>query len=315
MPSRPTPTGDSTTAGFGAVTRADAWPRRLATLLASRGGRETNLFSDHNLAASYDPRMVRSAGWSKNSSKTLGGFFWLNSTTDNAMTFTPQASYDTVELFGYGAQAITVTIGSGTPVSFTTAGGSVLTKKTLTCAEAGLDAGAWPIAVTRNGAAVFCGLNAFDAATGIDVMNVGTSGWKVAEFSGSAFSASAGISLIAPDLTIINVGINDFNQVTPTTEAAFKAGVQTLIDRGKISGDVMLVIPNDTGAVHAANRTAFAQYLRDVATLNGLVAPLDLAAALGSYAAADTAGDMLDSLHPSAQGHGKIAVAVHRSIA
>lgn len=305
--------GDSTTAGFGAVVRADSWPRRLATLLGARGGRETNLFSDHNLAASYDPRMVRGAGWSKNASKTLGGFMWLNSTTSNAMTFTPQTAFDTVDVFTYGGGAVTITIGSGAPVSFGSGGGA-LAKQIVTVGQAGLTRGLHTVAITRNGSAVLSGLNCYDAATGIDVMNAGVSGWKASDFSGSAFSADAAFALIAPDLTVINLGINDFNQATPTAEAAFKASMQTLIGKAKLTGDVKLVVFNDTAGTYSANRAAFAQFVRDLATANGLGAPLDLIDILGSYAAANAAGDMVDTLHPSAQGHGKIATAIHRSV-
>ncbi|MFC5342727.1 SGNH/GDSL hydrolase family protein [Brevundimonas staleyi] len=306
--------GDSTTAGFGSVVRADAWPRRLAGLMTSRGGRETNLFSDANLAVSYDARMVRGAGWTKNGSKTLGGFLWLNSTTANAMTFTPQTAFDTVDVFTYGGGGITVAIGAGTPVSFA-AGGGVLSKQTVTVAQAGLTRGLHAVSITRNGSATLSGLNCHTAASGIDVMNAGVAGWKASDFSGSAYAADAAFSLIAPDLTIITLAINDYNQTTPTTQASFKASVQGLIDKAKLTGDVLLVVPNDTGGTYAANRAAFVQYVRDLAATNGLKTPLDLADVLGGYATANAAGDMLDMSHPSAQGHGKIAAAIHRSIA
>lgn len=311
--------GDSTTAGGGTVGRAGAWPRQLAALFAGRGGRETNLFSDANLGASYDPRMVRGAGWTKNGTMGLGGFFWVSPATPTPLTFTPQTPWDTFEYYSLSGSPVELSIGTGTPLSLVpdaTTPGSALRRGRITVAQAGLTRGAHPVSLQYSvgGQATCVGFDCFDALTGIDFLNCGVSGWKSGDFTGSNLKTAAVVPLIAPDLTIIDIGINDFNQAVPTAAAVFQAGVQSLIDKAKTSGDVLLVVPNDTGGTYASNRGAFADLLEDLATNNNLQTPLDLTAALGAYSLAQVAGDMLDTLHPSVQGYGKIAAAIYRRI-
>jgi lysophospholipase L1-like esterase len=156
------------------------------------------------------------------------------------------------------------------------------------------------------------GLDCYDAGTGISVMNAGVSGWKAADFVLATYGVADTLDVLEPDLVVYNVGINDWGG-TPTAESAWKASVQTVIDRAvAVGADVLLCVPIHTGS---GNRPAFAQYLGDLATVNGLVAPLDLGLALGSLAQATAAGDMIDSLHPSTQGYGKVAALIRRRIA
>lgn len=303
--------GDSTTAGFGTVLRAGSWPRQLAGLMSSRGGRETNLFSTANLSGSYDPRIVRGAGWSAISSKGLGGFMLINTTTTNPMTFTPQAAWDTCDLYAQSSQAIRVSIAGTAEISVAanvTVAGCSIRRFSITAAAAGLAPGAHSVSVRYDPTSVvFVGFDCHEAARGIDVVNVGVSGWASADFTGDTFRTAACLPLVRPDLTLIAIGINDWNLATPVTEATFKANIQSLITRAKVTGDVLLIIPNDLGSANAGNRAAYAQYLRDLSTTNGLPPPIDLMDALGSYATANAAGDMIDTLHPSIQGYGKIA--------
>jgi hypothetical protein len=304
--------GDSTTAGYGAPGRSGAWPRQLAEQMAWRGARETGFFSDAGLGASYDSRMVRGAGWAADTTKGLGGGFYRNLTvTANPMTFTPQLAFEAVDVFLYGTTSLRVTIGAGTPVVVTGAFGTAVGKRTVSCAEAGLGRGAWPVSLVALNTSGHVGLDCYDAGTGISVMNAGVSGWKAADFNGAGFGPSDTLDVLEPDLLIYNVGINDWG--APTGETAWKASVQTVIDRAvAVGADVLLCVPINTGN---GNRPTFAQYLRDLATLNGLVQPLDLGVALGNLAQATAAGDMIDSLHPSTQGYGKVAALIRRRIA
>ncbi|WP_197272367.1 SGNH/GDSL hydrolase family protein [Brevundimonas sp. AAP58] len=304
--------GDSTTAGWGSPGREGAWPRQLAEQMGWRGGRETGFFSNAGIGSTYDGRMVRGAGWSADSTKGLGGGFHRNLTvTANPMTFTPQMPFDQVEVYLYGATSLRVMIGAGTPVVVTGDFGNAVGKRTVTCAQAGLPRGLYPVAMVALNDSGHVGLDCHDAGTGVNVMNAGVSGWKAADFVVANFGVADTLDVLAPDLVIVNVGINDWNG--GTTQAAFKASVQTVIDRAVAAGsDVLLCVPIDTGA---GNRATFAQTLSDLATLNGLVQPLDLGLALGTLAQATAAGDMIDTLHPSTQGYGKIAGLIRRRIA
>jgi len=304
--------GDSTTSGFGSAPMALAWPRVLGDLL---GGREMSSLANHNLADAHDPRMVRGAGWAANSSKTLGGYLIANSTMANAMVFTPQGAFDTVDLFLYGSSSVAVTIGSGTAVTVTGVGGSAISRVSVGVAQAGLGRGQHAVSVVRNGSATLCGLVCRDAAGGLEILNAGAAGWKAADFVGTAYSAAETIGVVDPDLVIVNIGINDYNQATPTVMAAWKASVQTVIDRARTAGaDVLLVVPNETGGAYAGNRAGFAVAIGELAAANGLRTPVDLGEALGGYAAANAGGLMYDVLHPSPTGHGLIAERIRRAI-
>lgn len=308
--------GDSTTAGF-SVGKAAAWPRRLADLMAPRGGRETCFFSDARLGATYDSRMVRGAGWAADTTRGLGGGFYRNATvTANPLVFTPQTAFDTVDLFLYGTTSVEVTIGAGTPVTRTGAFGLTVGKRTVTCAEAGLGRGAHTVSIRALNDGGNTGLDCHDAARGISVLNAGVSSWRAVDFNLANYGVSDTLDVLDPDLTIINIGINDWNQASEPTEAAFKAEMQTIITKAVTAGsEVLMVVPVATSGSFASKRAVFAQYIVDLATSNGLVAPLDLGAVLGTYATASAAGDMVDTLHPSAQGHGKIAAALKARIA
>lgn len=303
--------GDSTTAGYGAPGREGAWPRQLAEQLAWRGGRETGFFSDAGLGATYDGRMVRGAGCSADSTPGLSGGFYRNLVvTANPMTFTPQRPFDALEVYLYGTTSLRVTIGAGAPVVVTGDFGNAVGKRTVTCAQAGLPRGAYPVEMVALDDSGHVGLDCHDAATGISVMNAGVSGWTAADFTVAGFGVADTLDVLAPDLVIVIIGINDWIAGTP--EAAFKASVQTVIDRaGAVGADVLLCVPIDTGG---GNRPLFAQYLNDLATLNGLVPPLDLGLALGTLAEATAAGDMIDGLHPSVQGYAKIAGLIRQRI-
>jgi lysophospholipase L1-like esterase len=257
--------------------------------------------------------MVRGAGWAADVTKGLGGGFYRNLTvTANPMTFTPQMPFEAVDLFLYGTTSLRVTIGAGTPVVVTGAFGNAVGKRTVTCAQAGLGRGAHAVSLVALNSSGHVGLDCYDAGTGISVMNAGVSGWKAADFVLGGYGVADTLDVLEPDLVVYNVGINDWGG-TPTAESAWKASVQTVIDRAvAVGADVLLCVPIHTGS---GNRPAFAQYLGDLATVNGLVAPLDLGLALGSLAQATAAGDMIDSLHPSTQGYGKVAALIRRRIA
>jgi hypothetical protein len=84
----------------------------------------------------------------------------------------------------------------------------------------------------------------------------------------------------------INMGINDY--AGPTSESSFKASARAAIDMGKVSDDVILFIQNQISSGGATPAT-FAQYMRDLATLNDLI-PIYIPSFLGTYVEANAAG-------------------------
>ncbi|TPL98327.1 SGNH/GDSL hydrolase family protein [Mesorhizobium sp. B2-3-10] len=300
--------GDSTTAGSGGQVVSNSYPDKLKNLLASDGAYQNNRFSDANLALSFDTRISYGAGWATNGTKCLGGSTYRNSTTSNPIVFTPLTAFDSVDIYLYAASSVNVTIGGGTTVTVSGGGGGAIYKKTVTVAQAGLPAGIYPVSIVAVGDAVYAGADCYVASTGIDVLNVGASGYTSTDLATTLYSVASVLPTIAPHLTIINVGINDYNNASPVSEATYKANVQALIDAAQNAGsDVQLVIPNRIGSSNAANEVAFQQYIRDLVTLNGLQPALDVGSVLGTYAAANAAGYMNDTLHPSSAGYTLIA--------
>jgi lysophospholipase L1-like esterase len=120
------------------------------------------------------------------------------------------------------------------------------------------------------------------------------------------------IAAYAPDLTIIDLGLNDMPapNVAPAT---FKANMITIINACRLSGDVILMVPPPPQIGGASNLTAgYAALIPtypELATAQqtGLV---DIASRWGSYDALNPLGYYSDTLHPSRIGYGDMAQAV-----
>jgi len=113
------------------------------------------------------------------------------------------------------------------------------------------------------------------------------------------------IQFMQPDLMILNIGINDY----PTTsQSTFETNVGLLVNRARLSGDVVLNVPNPRSTT--ANQAAFRGYIQGLAaSLNTPLVDLQLAPpdGLGDYATASANGDInIDGIHPTAQGYGKM---------
>lgn len=108
-----------------------------------------------------------------------------------------------------------------------------------------------------------------------------------------------------PDLTFINLGINDYRSGgLGITTAQYKANIQKLIDRAKISGDVILCAPNDIDPASQGSIPSiqFNQALYELATANN-VPLIDFSIVIGTYAESVSNGTQRDSLHPNQAGY------------
>lgn len=112
-------------------------------------------------------------------------------------------------------------------------------------------------------------------------------------------------TLWKPDLTIINLGINDYRSGgSGITVAQYKTNIQKIINKAKLSGDVILCVPNN---INPNNNgpipdTQFHQALYELATTNDI--PLiNFAAVLGSYEESVANGTQRDDLHPNQAGY------------
>jgi lysophospholipase L1-like esterase len=146
----------------------------------------------------------------------------------------------------------------------------------------------------------------------LQILNAGARNWTTADWIGAGGPAAPlnAIAVIAPDLVVIDLGINDW-RAAGTTIAAFKANMQVLITACTNAGaQVILCVPHDIAsyatATDAWNLTAAITAYQQLATTNGcslvnasheyFVAGL-VAVDPATYAVMNAAGLMNDTLH------------------
>lgn len=349
--------GDSTTAGSGALgwtnstTKAKALAPAsvLAQLLNSVGlpAQSDNYFGDalvkNNgsiLYAVYDPRYTAgSVNWTTTNTPSLGGMMSKNSADQTALSFLPFNAVDTFDVYyplntGLGTFNLS-RVGDTTSGTITNVGAQAILKTTFH----GALGNANPLKVTPvvNGGGVFIvGIDAYNsAAPAIRVYNAGMISSKVADWvvATNAYDYLPTLKFLAPDLTIIQPGINDAAAGTTlgnaSTPGTYLGDLQTLITACKLSGDVILVTHYPTGivttslatqktyvdaaiALAATNNIAVNdlfnkwQSYESMSALSGGDAGTTLASAPNSWYSGPTGGG---GAHPSANGYKSKAVA------
>jgi len=317
--------GDSTWAGIGAGTGGDhnlqgarqaAVPWVMAGILNGRGlpTIPDAVFSCGAVPAPtiYNPNVSQGSGWVLSTQNTAGGTLWQNGTTTgttlSVTTTTPCNAFD-VYYCAVNTAQFTLQIDSETPVVVNvTSAGAALLKATVSSATEGVHT----LKIVRTGASgnVFIGMidpySSINPRVSIWNMGIGgsqTSTWINASASWSPLNA---LTTYAPDLTIINLGINDEGAgvLIPT----FMSQEQTIINAGKQSGDVWLIMHHACSG-HEAQEPGTYAALQQLAANNNI--PLiDFRARLGQWTAANANGQMYDFLHATGLGYADEAAMV-----
>lgn len=221
--------GDSKTAGVGTdptgqFRAATALPARLAQILTARGlpAIAENMWGSAGTSAVpaslYDPRRSGFAGWTLyggvNGDGGIGGEM-MSTTGTNAGVFTPSIPVDRARLFykqgegGAATATATITVDADATVRATIIGGASPSYTRSGVVDLGSLA-SHAIKVNPAGGAPFhlAGMMAWNAtAPAIDIANIAVSGVKAAWQATNARLNWLGV--LAPDLTIINIGSND----------------------------------------------------------------------------------------------------------
>lgn len=309
--------GDSTTAGYGSTAPSaflGGWPIRLARLLdsyfipAAMGMRLT--------ADSHDTCWTLGAGWAvETANNGFDGICYKGSASSGGLVFTPGATAGTFDTFsvyyiGNGATApFTIQATGGSPVTVTP--GTLNGPGFATCtAASGGTANAVTITTGTSPVRVAGVEPSLASKTGIRVANLGMSsasatGWAISGKNSPNYGAFACIEGYAPDLTIIDLGIND--AASPSDTASFTTHVTSLVQAAQASGDVILktFVPS-VGDPLPANEALILSQIAAMSSSLG-VPVIDSNARWVSHASANSLGMFFDTLHPNDIGYEDIA--------
>lgn len=325
--------GDSVTLGegtgpAGATRRATSWPRVLTRILTPRVS--LPIYDDFfcgsgNLSISnynaYSDQVVVPSDWSLfTANASLGGvMFESGAAITSALAFTPARAFNAIET-GY---AINTTLGTFT----IDVGGSALTTQSAAGAKS-----AGKVTTSTGGAAATGTINtkrttggtvdliyqfAYDTANpGVIIANAGRAGWTTSDWdvATNPYSPKPAISLFAPDLTIVYLGINNWRLgVSPETTVA---NMVNLIDEGLKTGSVLVVdpVPSATSQGTTAAQLAISGAIKAAAASRD-VPVWSLRDRWGDYPTGQGLGYYFDTTHPNGVGAADQALFISSAIA
>lgn len=310
--------GDSTTWGRLSGTTgnpSDGYPHWLEKLL---GGVPGLAIPPANVPLT-DPRWVAGTGWSIAPFGFANGAAYLASAgAVGALTFTPGVLCDTFDVYWLGGPSngtVQASVGGATATAVVTTNATPGWYKTTVTAP-GLAVGhTLTFQTVTTNPVYIAGVSAYDSTTpGLRIGNAGVSGTTSALWAdATARSSLNGIRAVAPDLTIVMLGINDAG--ASVSVATWEANITAIVQAAQESGDVLLmsVVPSQSG-VKAPIELTYQQALGELAdSLDcGWVDIWTLFG--GSYATANALGYMADSDHPTPLGYAVIARAVGEAL-
>jgi hypothetical protein len=334
--------GDSTSYGIGATNsgvetlvsiQAGSYPTQLAAQLNAAGfpanangicwGVGAN--NNNRLTGLGDSRITAGTSWSMYtgaSSFALGGQLAQASTNTNALNFAPTVPVDTFRVWyvqSPSAGTIGASVNGGTVTQHSSNGTPAQVKSFTVTAARGMNT----LNLTSPlGQTIF--INAIEAwdstAPSIVITNAGWPGAKVSDMSSVnsgayGYDPLAGALAFAPDLYIVDAGINDWVNNVPVP--TYQSQLQTLVTRLLVVADVILVTPapSDVSQASQATQQAFINAMQAVAAASNV--PLvdnwtrwgSHAASVGMYTAGGAGNGLL---HPNMIGYADFARSIAR---
>ncbi len=259
--------GDSTTFGVGSNNSASgdmnvqSYPTQLAKFMTSFGvpAVANSWFGDSSAVTTArttnDARIVAGSSWAPIKSAgvfTLGGLVLAASTITNALAYTPAVSVDTFRVWVAtitSGGVIQGQIGAGTPVTLNTAAATGITSFTVTGT---LGTNTLNLTWSSGGSVNLIGIEAWNSALPqVIIANAGWSGSAINDInsvntgtSSKPFGPLAAALALAPDLYIVDIGINDWLTAgSGLTPAQYAAALTTYLQALYAVGDVLLVSP------------------------------------------------------------------------
>lgn len=330
--------GDSITLGYrsngtgSGDMKSASFPAKIAQKLTARGlVAQSNSYmgvGDSSPASGdsiqFDPRIVKGSSWS-HSVKSLGGSMLKANTTTNALSFTPTNSVDKFDVYffqtgGLGTFSYDVDGGSATNQSANN-GTAKINKVTVSTT---LGAHTLNLKYVSGGDVYIAGIDAYDSSTKVvSVINSGWVGSATTQWcpNSNEYDACKALVWVDPDLTIINLGVNDWIALSVPL-ATFITQYQTIITAAKTAGSVILVTPipsepSSGAAPETAIQRTYSEAVKALAIANDLPV-VDINGYWQSYSGALNRGYMYgqtDRYHPGPGGLTNIADQIIKLIA
>jgi lysophospholipase L1-like esterase len=313
--------GDSETQGWYATNRlSQSWAGLLtSTLQTLYGNRGTGLISTNN-TSNYAWTVTGS--WT--GSTTIGAYqatgpiYSVFSATGTGAAYSASISYslpavlaDSFTVVSYTASdsgncAVSIDGGAATVLTHGTSSPAAPVSDTVSAGSLGNHT----ISIGPNGSTQKCyfmGVIPSRGTTGLQVHNLGISGARTT-FNGATTGTAGGmgfLSLLSPDLVIVSLGINDFND--STAAATVSAQYTTILNAAQTAGASIVILseaPN-SASDGSALWTSYRSALQTLATTYS-AAFLDVTTRWVTYTAANAQG-FINTNHPSTSGHNDIA--------
>jgi GDSL-like Lipase/Acylhydrolase family len=280
-------------------------------------GTNTGIFATLSTA---DPRLTFGANWGTFLANGLGGALFTHNSavTTDKLSFLPAAQVDSFDVYTFN-QGYTLSLDiNGSGATTYSPSGYQLNKTTKT-GSLGSNTLNIKYSSGTQGNIYVAGVAAYNSAVKcVQMLQAGyshaTSGvWAT---NANPWECLTAVPFLAPDLTLIMLGMNDLMNNGAAGVGAYIANMQLLITAAQQSGsgDVILLSPTPANPANGAfplgsvaNQLLYEQARVNLALSNN-VPLIDIPTRWQSYAAGNAIGLYNDTeVHPSTLGHGDIA--------
>lgn len=303
--------GDSTTYGVGGTSYTQSYPYQLYLALVAAGlPAAYSGFTGHGQFSVTDARVVLAGGALTGTGFTNLCEGYVLTGAGQTMAVTPVGNVDTFDIYilkgGLTGTANVNLDGGATVTTLSTNGTSAVQKVTVSAAL-----GAHTLNIIWTAGSVYpLFIDAYDStAKKIRVLGFGFPAKKSADFiSTGPYDPITVLNQLPPGLVIYDMGINDWENAVATS--TYNTNISAFVTGVKTASDVLLVGPNHTGgSASDATQLTYDTELSNVASAQSLTfKDIHLISSnWTTYSAANIAGNMSDTLHPSAEGYQGIA--------
>lgn len=252
----------------------------------------------------FDSRVTKGSSWASTGATGVGGNTFQATTNTNALSFTPTGIVNTFivyyDQFGAGGTLSVDIDGVGT-LTQSTSGANGIGSKIITASAPGIHT--VNVKWSSGGSVIIQNIEAYNSTINqLQIMTAGWGGATTADISNTvnAYGPLNGLKNLAPDLTIIATGINDWGTSADTT--TFTANYQALITAALISGDCAALIPPPTNpaTVPQATQDIYVAIIRSLAATNNIPV-IDIYDRFQTYTFSTALYS--DNLHPNGLGY------------